>query len=304
LQPKSHTPTSPHPRISYRGQTALFLVPYLLGTLVLVVVPALATLAISFTDYHAVDQPVWNGLDNFRRLLNTPVVRLSLFNTLLFAGIAVPLRLLGALAAGFLLGSRRRGSGVYRASAYLPTIMPEAAYAMVWLWILNPVHGPLNMILAALGLPTPAWLSEPSTARLAMILMALVQIGEGFVLVLVARQTIAPVLYEAAEVDGAGRWQRFRWITLPLIVPWLLLLLARDVVVAVQNTFTPSFILTYGGPYYATTFLPLLIYEISFDFADWGLASAVLVVTYAWLLLLIWGARNVIEGLRRDAPAD
>jgi ABC-type sugar transport system permease subunit len=84
---------------------------------------------------------------------------------------------------------------------------------------------------------------------------------------------------------------------------WLLLLLGRDVVV-VQNTFAPSFILTYGGPYYSTTFLPLLTYELSFDFTDWGLASAILVITYAWLLLLICGARNLIEGLRRNAQKD
>jgi multiple sugar transport system permease protein len=290
--------------LTYRGQVALFLSPYLLGTLVLVVVPALATIAIAFTEYHAIDTPIWVGLDNFRRLAETPLVRLSLYNTLVFAGIALPLRLLGALIVAFLLGSRRWGSGLYRAAAYLPTVMPEAAYALVWLWILNPVHGPLNTILAALGLPAPAWLTEPGTARAAMILMALVQIGEGFVVVLVARQSIAPALYEAAEVDGANRWQGFRWITLPLIVPWLLLLLGRDVVMAVQNTFAPSFILTYGGPYYATTFLPLLIYELSYDFTDWGLAAAVLVVTYAWLLLLIWGARNLIGGLRGNAQAD
>jgi multiple sugar transport system permease protein len=205
-------------RLSYRGQAALFLIPYLLGTLVLVVLPALATVALSFTEYHAADSPVWVGLDNFRRLAETPLVRLSLYNTLLFAGAAVPLRLLGALVVAFLLGRRRRGSGLYRAAAYLPTIMPEAAYAMMWLWILNPVHGPLNLVLAALGLPAPAWLTEPGTARTAMILMALVQFGEGFVVVLIARQSIAPALYEAAEVDCANRWQGFRWITLPLIV--------------------------------------------------------------------------------------
>ena len=126
--------------------------------------------------------------------------------------------------------------------------------------------------------------------------MALVQVGEGFVVLLVARQNVPAAVYEAAEVDGANRWQGFWHITLPLIVPWMLLLLCRDLVVSVQNTFTPSFILTYGGPYYATMFLPLLIYELSFDFFDWGLASAVLVVVYAWILLLIWGARNLIRG--------
>ncbi|MBN1815531.1 MAG: sugar ABC transporter permease, partial [Anaerolineae bacterium] len=203
------------PRISYRGQVALFLLPYLLGTVVLVVLPALATVAISFTEYHAVGSPRWVGLDNFRRLVATPLVRLGLYNTLLFAGAAVPLRLVGAVAMAFLLGSRRRASGLYRAAVYLPTIMPEAAYALVWLWILNPLHGPLNLILAALGLQGPAWLAEPGTARVAMILTALLQIGEGFVVVLAARQNIAPALYEAAEVDGANRWQGFRWITFP-----------------------------------------------------------------------------------------
>jgi len=288
--------------LSYRRQLALFLAPYLLGTLVLVVLPALATVAVSFTDYQAVRPPAWIGLDNFGRLAETPLVRLGLYNTLIFAGLAVPLRLLGALALALLLG-RRRGSGLYRAAVYLPTIMPEAAYALVWLWILNPVHGPLNLILAAFGLPQPAWLAEAATARLAIILMALVQIGEGFVVVLAARQNVPAALYEAAEVDGANRWQGFWRITLPLILPWLLLLLCRDLVVAVQNTFAPSFVLTYGGPYYATTFLPLLIYEISFDFQDWGLASAVLVVVYVWILLLIAGIRNLIEGLRGRVEA-
>jgi len=291
-------------KLSYRQQIALFLTPYLLGTLVLVVLPALATVAVSFTDYQAIEPPTWVGLDNFRRLAETPLVRLALNNTLIFAGLAVPLRLLGALVLALLLGGRRRGTGLYRAAVYLPVIIPEAAYALVWLWILNPVYGPLNLILAAFGLPQPDWLTGPGTARLAIVLMALLQIGEGFVVVLAARQNVPAALYEAAEVDGANRWQGFWRITLPLIVPWLLLLACRDLVVAVQNTFTPSFVLNYGGPYYATTFLPLLIYEISFDFADWGLASAVLVVVYAWLLVLVWGVRNLIEGLRSHVEAD
>ena len=287
--------------LSYRRQLVLFLAPYLVGTLVLVVLPALATVTVSLTNYQAIEPPTWAGLDNFRRLAETPLVRLGLYNTLVFAGLAVPLRLVGALVLALLLGGRRSlraGSGLYRAAVYLPTIMPEAAYALVWLWILNPVYGPLNMILAAFGLPQPSWLTEAGTARLAIVLMALLQLGEGFVVVLAARQNVPAALYEAAEVDGANRWQGFWRITLPLIVPWLLLLACRDLVVAVQNTFTPSFVLAYGGPYYATTFLPLLIYEISFDFADWGLASAVLVVVYVWILLLVWGIRNLIEGLR------
>ncbi len=287
----------------YHRQNALFLAPYLIGTLFLVVVPALMTLGVSFTDYQGIKPPTWTALDNFRRLGTTPLVRQGLYNTLIFAAAAVPLRLLGALGLALLLGGRR-GGGLARAAAFLPTVLPETAYALIWLWILNPVSGPLNLVLGALGLPAPAWLAGAGTARLAVVLMALLQVGEGFVVLLVARQMVPAVVYEAAEVDGASRWQGFWHITLPLIMPWILLLLCRDLIVSVQNTFTPSFVLAYGGPYYATTFLPLLIYELSFDFLDWGLASAVLVVVYAWILLLIWGARNLIQGLRHREVAD
>lgn len=290
--------------LSYRGQSALFVAPYLVGTLVLVIVPALMTLAVSFTDYQGIQAPTWAGLENFKRLAATPLVRMGLYNTLLFAGAAVPLRLAGALLLALILGGRGRGGGLARAAAFLPTVLPETAYTLVWLWILNPVSGPLNLVLGAFGLPEPAWMSEAGPARLAIIVMALLQIGEGFVVLLAARQMVPAAVYEAAQVDGANRWQSFWRITLPLITPWILLLVCRDLVVSVQNTFTPSFIMAYGGPYYATTFLPLLIYELSFDFMDWGLASAVLVVVYTWILLLIWGARQLIEGLRRREVAD
>lgn len=320
-------------RLSYQRQNVLLLAPYLLGTLVLFVVPALMTVAVSFTDYQGIKPPTWVGLDNFRRL-GTPLVRVGLYNTLIFAGAAIPLRLLAALGLALLLGGRRRSrepfaslfaapkgasgeratkglltsgqrlAGLAAAAIFLPTLLPETAYALIWLWILNPVSGPLNLFLTALGLPAPVWLAEGGTARLAIILMALLQVGEGFVVLLVARQMVPTAVYEAAEVDGANRWQSFWRITWPLMTPWILLLLCRDLVVSVQNTFTPSLVLAYGGPYYATTFLPLLIYELSFDFLDWGLASAVLVVVYAWILLLIWGLRNLIKGLRRREAWD
>jgi multiple sugar transport system permease protein len=284
--------------LSYQGQAFLFLVPFLLGTLVLVALPALFTVVISFTHYAAVAPPTWAGWTNFQRVAQTPLVRLSLYSTIIFLALAVPLRLLGALLLALLLRRQRRGMGLYRAAAFLPTIVPEAAYALVWLWILNPIYGPLNMLLTALGLPAPAWLAEPGTARLAIVLMAAFQIGEGFVVLLAGLQNIPASLYEAAEVDGANRWQCFWRITLPMLAPWLFLLTFRDLLVSMQNTFTPSFILTYGGPYYATTFVPLLLYELSFDFVDLGLAAAVLVVTYLWILLLVLGIRNLVEGFR------
>lgn len=290
--------------LSYRGQMLLFLVPFLLGTLALVVLPALATVAIAFTTYYGIAPPTWAGLANFQRLAESPLIRRSLYHSMVFLGLAVPLRLLGALLLALLLQRRQRGLGLYRAAVYIPTIIPEPAYALIWLWILNPVSGPLNMLLGWLGLPAPAWLAEPATAQLAIVLMALLQIGEGFVVLLAALQSVPQPLYEAAAVDGAGPWQSFRRITLPLIWPWLFLLLGRDLLVALQNTFTPTFMMTYGGPYYATTFVPLLIYELSFDYTDLGLASAVLLVTFVLIALLLLGIHNLVEGLRGAAEEE
>ena len=286
------------PFFSYQAKLWLLLTPYLLGTLVLVALPALATVVIAFTTYYAIRPAVWAGLDNFQRLWVSPVIRLSLQNSLLFLVMAVPLRLLGALLLALLLQRRRRLFGALRAAVYLPTIVPEAAYALIWLWIFNPVSGPLNIILSGLGLPAPAWLAEPGTARLAIVILSAFQIGEGFVVVLAGLQSIPRSLYESAAIDGANAWQSFWRITLPLIAPWLLLLTFRDMLVSLQNTFTPTFILTYGGPYYATTFMPLMTYELFYDIADFGLASAYLVIAYIMIGLLIFGIYNIVVGLR------
>lgn len=288
------------PGSAYNTQLRLFLLPYLVGTLLLVALPALITVAIAFTEFNAVQPPRWVGLENFGRLFNSSLIRLSFQNTLIFIGLAVPLRLAAALGLALLLQRRRRLFGLHRAAVYLPAVIPEAAYALIWLWIFNPLYGPLNLVLGALGLPAPAWLVEPTTARLAIVIMSLFQIGEGFIVLLAGLQTIPRALYEAATVDGANGRQAFWRITLPLIAPWLLLLTFRDIIMGLQNTFTPSFILTYGGPYYATTFLPLLIYEISFDLFDFGLAAALLVVTYVLTAVLIFGALNLLALQRVD----
>jgi multiple sugar transport system permease protein len=282
--------------LPYRRQLWLFLLPYLLGTLALIVLPALFTLVIAFTEYHAIRPPTWVGLDNFRRLLDSYLVRLVLRNTMVFVLLAVPLRLLGALLLALLLQRRRRLFGMYRAAVYLPTIIPEAAYALIWLWILNPVSGPLNIVLRALGLPAPAWLAQSTSAQLAMIIMAVFQLGEGFVVVLAGLQSIPRSFYELATVDGASGWQCFWKITMPLLTPWLLLLTLRDLIVSLQNTFTPSFMLTYGGPEYATTFAPLAIYELSFDMFNLGEASAFLVLAYGLIGLLAFGILNLVGG--------
>lgn len=286
--------------LRYQGQLYAFLVPYLVGTFVLVVVPALATVVLAFTEFKGVEIPQWVGFRNFVRVIESPLIRLSLYNTFMFVAAAVPLRLIGALLLALLLQQKGRLFGLYRAAVYLPTIIPEVAYALIWLWIFNPVYGPLNIFLRALGLPAPDWLVNEDTARFAFVILATFQIGEGFIVLLVGLQNIPRSLYEAAEVDGANWWQAFWRITLPLLMPWLLLLTFRDLLMSIQETFTPSYVMTYGGPYYATTFVPLLIYEISFDYQDLGLATALLFLTFMIVAFIIMVIMSV-TGLSGEA---
>ncbi len=282
---------------SYQGQIRLFLLPFLIGSILLTIIPALATMAIAFTRYNAIQAPSWAGFSNFQSLFTSPLVRLSLRNSLVFLALAVPLRLLGALTLALLLQPKRRFYGLYRSGIFLPTIIPNVAYALLWLWILNPYYGPLNLLLQSLHLPAPAWLVEPESARLAMVIISLFQIGESFIVLLAGLRNIPRSFYDSARVDGASRWQVFWRITMPLLSPWLLMLTFRDIIVSLQNTFTPSYVLTYGGPYYATTFVPLLVYELAFDLFDLGMAAALLVLVYCFIALAVIGVLNLL-GLR------
>jgi multiple sugar transport system permease protein len=269
----------------YRAGLYLLLTPYLLGVTILIVLPAALSVGLAFTAYDGLSAPEWRGLANFRELAGDPLFGIALHNSLLFVALTVPLRVILALGLALLLNRPRRGVGFYRVAVYVPTIVPSVAYALVWLWIFNPRYGPLNLALAALGLPTPAWLVDRATALPALALTALFQIGEGFVVVLAGLKAVPEECRHAAALDGAGRLATLRHVTLPLLAPWLLLLTIRDVIASAQSTFTPALLMTGGGPYYATLFVPLLMYETAFDRFRFGQGAAMML-----LLLLVVGA--------------
>lgn len=275
--------------LTWRSGLWLMLLPYLLGTLVLVGLPALMSAVLAFTAYDAISPPVFVGFTNFRLLAADPMVATAISNSLVFIVLAVPLRILGALGLALLLLRPRRGVGAYRAAAYVPTVIPDVAFALIWLWIFNPLFGPLNMALGALGLPTPGWLADADTARFPFVIMAAFQVGEGFVVLLAALRGLPREYYDAGSVDGAGGWALFRFLTLPLLLPWLALLTFRDVILSFQWTFTPSFVMTGGDPYYSTLFLPLLIYEEAFDRFRFGAGSALMLVTFVLSAAIIVG---------------
>jgi multiple sugar transport system permease protein len=249
--------------------------PYIAGLTVLVAFPVLAALYFAFTDFTGVEAPDFNGLENLRRLAGDEAFWRALGNSAIFVAISVPLRMAAAVAFALLLYRRAPGIGAARAVAYMPTVVPDAVYALLWLWILNPLYGPLPLFLEATGVGSPSFLTEPWPARFAVALMGVFQIGEAFVIALAARRTIPEPLYDAARVENASTWFTLTRVTLPLMAPALALLALRDVILTLQVNFVPALILTDGGPRYATTFIPLYIYRTAFRYFRLGYASTI-----------------------------
>ncbi len=218
------------------------LAPFLLGLTVLVIIPAIASLAVAFFDYTPLKSTTfpWDGLDQFSLLGANSQFWRALGNSLLYTLLSVPLRMLGVLGLALFLEKRRKGIGVVRAAAYLPTIIPDVAYALTWLWIVNPLFGPINQVLRSLHLPTQSWLVEGGGALGIVVAMSTWQIGEGVVVTLAALRDIPQDLYDISVVDGAGWWTRLRTLILPLIAPTFLLLLFRTTIMSLQDNFAPS----------------------------------------------------------------
>ena len=272
----------------YRLELGLLLAPFLVGATLLVILPALYTAVLAFTRYDALAAPTWSGLANFRTIFQRDLFWIALRNSLTYVGLAAPLQLLGALLLALLLHHPRRGVRQYRVAAYLPSVIPEVAYALIWLWIFNPLYGPLNKVLAWVGLPTLNWLVSEDTALISLVLMSCLRVGEGMLLLIAARQGLPTAYFQVAALDGGNRWQLFRYITLPLLAPWLFLLLLRDILLSVQSSFVPVYMMTSGGPNYATTLLPYLVYEEAFSHFRIGHAAAMMLVMFAGIGVLLW----------------
>jgi multiple sugar transport system permease protein len=287
--------------IVHREQRALLamLVPYVIGIGILIVVPAVITFGLALFDYDLIRPATFRGLGNFTELAQDPIFHISLRNSLFYVLFAVPLRLLGALALALLLHRRFRGVGAYRTSAYLPTVVPDVAYALLWLWIFNPLYGPLNLFLGLFGDFTPAWLTNPAAAQAAIVIMSLFQIGEGFIVAMATRQEIPEELYELAAIEGTSAWQAFLRITLPYMAPTLLLLMFRDTIFSFQVNFVPALLVTGGGPPpYATTYLPLFIYRNGFEYLRYGYAAAATLTMFVVTAGIVYVQYRIVKRWR------
>ena len=267
----------------------LMAAPFVIGVVALVLVPAFGALPMALFEWDLVRPPRFIGLGNFEELIDDPVFRIALRNALFFLIAAVPLRLAGAVALALVLARRGRLRAAGRAAAVTPTMIPDAAYALIWLWVLNPIYGPANLALGAVGLPTPAWLSQPTPARWAIVLMLVFQLGEGFLIASIARRQVPDELLELATINGAGRWGRFTRVILPMIAPALLLIAIRDTILVLHTTFVPALLVTEGGPPpFATTALSLFTYRNAFEYLRYGYAAAATVVMLALAASISW----------------
>jgi multiple sugar transport system permease protein len=262
----------------------LFIAPWIIGLLVFVAGPILVSLYLSFTTYDILSPPRWVGLDNFHRaFFEDPLFWPSLGRSFYFAIAVVPLGLIGSLVLAMLLNQGLRLTNVYRTIFFLPSLTPGVALSVLWVWLMNPRLGPINHFLSFVGLGHNPWMTDSSTVIPSLILISLATgTGGGSMLIFLAGlQGVPKELEEAATVDGAGIWTKFRHVTLPMITPTLFFNLILGIIGALQ-VFTVAFVATNGGPNYGSYFIALHIYYQAFSYMRLGYGA-----TLAWIFLVV-----------------
>ena len=263
-------------------QGYLFIMPVVLGLLIFTIGPMIVSFYFSFTDYAVLRSPKFLGTDNYVHLLTTDRLFWKAVGvTITFAVMSLPLGIMGSLLVAVLMNQKVRGIPFFRTCFYMPAIVPGVASAVLWSWLLNPDYGLVNAVLFELGLPTSRFLAEPETALPSLVLMGLWGLGGGMVIYLAGLQGIPEALYEAGKIDGANSWQLFWKITIPLITPTIFFNLIMGLIGTFQY-FMSAYIMTAGGPLFATYFYNLMLYERAYKWMQMGVASAM-----AWMLLVV-----------------
>ncbi len=269
----------------------LFASPWLLGMILFVAGPILASVALSLTNWNLISSPRFIGAVNYGDMIEDHNFWQSIRVTLTYTALAVPLYQVAGLALALLLNQRVRGMYLFRTILFLPSVLSGVAVAALWVSLLNPDLGVVNQVLRAVGVDDPPrWLSSPDWAVPAIVLMGLWGVGGSAIIYLAGLQNIPPALYNAARIDGAGTWQTFRTITLPLLTPTLLFTLLIGLIEAFQ-VFDTAFVLggSRGGTRGSMLFYVLNIWNEGFRNGRFGYASAL-----AWVLVLAAAAVIVL----------
>lgn len=267
----------------------LFISPWLIGFLLLAVIPLLASIYYSMTNYDFIRDAQFIGLTNYRRLFTIdPDFWKVMYNTFYYVLFGVPIGAGMAFLIANLLNSDVKGRAIYRSIIYIPSIVPAVCTAMVWLFLLNTQYGAINGTLKSMEWPTIPFLSNPDLAKPSLIIIYIWTQGAAVVIFLAALQDVPRSLYEAATVDGANGWHKFWNVTVPLTTPIILFNLILGFIGAFQE-FTLPWLLTSGGPMKSTEFYVVNLYRNAFVQLSMGKASAM-----AWILFLIIIAFSLI----------
>lgn len=276
-------------------RTAAFMSPWLIGFGVFFAYPLVSTVYFSFMDYDGFRPPKFNGLENWSYVFGKyPLFWPAMWNTLWLVLVMVTCRVVFGLGIGMLITKIKTGTGVFRTLFYLPYLVPPVAATLAFVFLLNPGTGPVNSILESLGVPAPAWFTDPAWSKPALTALALWGIGDLMVIFMAALLDVPTEQYEAAELDGASAWQKFRFVTLPNISPIVMFAVVTGVIQTMQYYAQPlvagkvaSGILGNSGqqlepgfPEKSTLTLPQLVYNLGFQRFDYGSAAVIALVLF------------------------
>jgi multiple sugar transport system permease protein len=260
----------------------LFMAPWVVGLLMFQLGPLVASFILSFTRYDIITPVKWTGVANYVEMFRDQLFSKSLLNTAYYVGVSTPIRIVLAIAMALLLNQGLFATSVFRTVYYLPSVTAGVAISILWRWIYHPKYGALNDVLSWVGITGPQWLADPAWAMPAIIIMGTWLVaGRYMVIFLAGLQAVPEQLYEAARIDGAGRVQQFRFITVPLLSPTIYLVAVLAVIQSFQ-VFTHAYILTAGGPADSTLVYILYLYRKGFQYFQMGYSCAL-----AWVLFLI-----------------
>ena len=290
--------------------------PWLIGFSVFFGYPLAMSVYLSFTHYDLLSSPKWIGLANYKYLFNDdPQVGGAVKNTLWIIAVMVPLQIVFAFGVALMLARAKRGVGFFRTIFYLPALAPPVAATLAFVYILNPATGPVNIILSHLGIDGPLWFQSPGWSKPSLVLLGLWGVGNVMIIFLAAILDVPQHLYESAELDGAGPFQRLRWVTLPTISPVILFSVVIGVIAGLQY-FTQAYVAAnvasgqasqagdqtvnnYGYPEGSTLFYPIFLYQHGFREFNMGYASALsvllLVVAFTVTMLIILNSRRWVH---------
>lgn len=266
----------------------LYISPWIIGFILLTIGPMIASLYFSFTRYNIVDPPQWIGLQNYKKLLfDDPIFWQSVKVTLYFAVLSLPSSLVLGFILAILLNQKIPGVNLWRTIYFLPSVLSGVAVTLLWVILFNPQIGVVNAVLETIGIKGPGWFADPDWALPALVIMGLWGVGQNMIIYLAGLQGVPSDLYDAAKVDGAGAYQRFVNVTLPMMSPVLFYNLVLGLI-GTFNYFTQAYVASgavtkeMGGPVRSTLVYNLYLYQNAFRYNEMGYASAM-----AWVLFVI-----------------